>query len=71
MGKIITKNLLIIIGVVLGAIGGLMYWNFVGCSTGTCPITSVWYNTTIYGAVMGGLFGSMIKNEKPKEKTKE
>lgn len=71
MGKIIAKNLLTIIGVVLGAIGGFVYWKFVGCSTGTCPITSIWYNTTAYGAVMGGLLAGMIKSEKPKEKTKE
>ncbi len=44
-----------IIGGVVGAIGGLAYWNFIGCSSGHCAIQSVWYNSTIYGTVMGGL----------------
>jgi hypothetical protein len=50
-------------GVVLGAIAGFLYWNFVGCSNGHCLIQSVWYNSTIYGAVMGGLLVNLfIKN---------
>ncbi|HRH64952.1 MAG TPA: DUF6132 family protein [Bacteroidia bacterium] len=44
-----------LVGILIGAIAGYMYWNYVGCVNGTCMITSVWYRSTLYGALMGGL----------------
>lgn len=62
--RIIRKYSLVISGVVLGAIAGFLYWNYVGCTSGQCMITSVWYNSTIYGSIIGGLIGSsMTKKE--------
>ena len=55
---------LVIIGIVLGAVIGFMYWKLIGCNSGTCVITSKWHNSTVYGAVMGGLFLSIFKKEK-------
>ena len=66
----ILKNKLLLIGMVAGAIAGFMYWKEVGCSTGTCLITSKWHNSTAYGAIMGGLLFSIFKKEK-KEKENE
>ncbi|HLV51351.1 MAG TPA: DUF6132 family protein [Flavobacterium sp.] len=63
----VTKNLLTIIGVPIGALAGFLYWKFVGCNSGTCAITSSSINSTLYGSVMGGLVFSMFKNNK-KEK---
>ncbi|RMF58411.1 MAG: hypothetical protein D6748_08765 [Calditrichaeota bacterium] len=43
-----------------GAIGGLLgfgYYYFIGCNSGTCPITSNPYISTIYGFVMGAVLG--------------
>jgi hypothetical protein len=43
----------------LGALGGaaigFMYYRFVGCASGSCPITSSPYVSSIYGAVVGVL----------------
>ena len=45
----------IIIGIVVGGGLGFGLYKFVGCSTGTCPLTSNPVISTIYGAVIGGL----------------
>lgn len=60
----VLNNKLLIAGVALGAIGGYLYWQQIGCSSGTCAITSKWHNSTAYGALMGGLLFSMFKKEK-------
>ena len=41
-------------GIALGAIGGWAWWYFFGCTSG-CAITSSPLNSTLYGALMGGL----------------
>lgn len=51
-------------GVFIGAIAGYLYWKFIGCTSGTCAITSNPLNSTIYGAVMGGLLFSIFKKDK-------
>jgi hypothetical protein len=40
-------------GVALGGAAGFAYYKFVGCRTGTCPITSNPWISTIYGALLG------------------
>jgi phage shock protein E len=57
------KNKLVFIGLLAGAAGGYLYYYYVGCASGTCPITSRPLNSTLYGAVMGGLLFSMFKKE--------
>jgi len=42
-----------IIGAAIGGTLGFLYYKFVGCASGTCPITSKPLNTVLYGAVMG------------------
>lgn len=63
----VRKNILIFIGLLTGAIGGFLYWKFVGCNSGTCVITSRPINSTAYGALMGGLVFSMFKIDKSKK----
>lgn len=70
MKTFIQNNILAIVGVLVGALGGYLYWKFVGCNTGTCTITSSPLNSTLYGAVLGGLFLSIFKR-KPKKKEEE
>jgi hypothetical protein len=48
-----------IIGAAAGAILGFLYYKFIGCSTGTCPITAKPLNSTLYGAVLGLLFSQV------------
>lgn len=50
-----------LVGIILGALGGYLYWRFVGCTTGSCPITSSPVNSGLWGAVMGGLVGNMFQ----------
>jgi hypothetical protein len=45
----------ITIGVVVGGGLGFAYYKFVGCSTGTCPLTSNPFLSAIYGSVVGAL----------------
>jgi hypothetical protein len=48
----------IVIGVVVGGGLGFGYYKFVGCSTGTCPLTSNPFISTLYGMVVGALVAS-------------
>jgi hypothetical protein len=61
MKNLLKGRVLLIAGVLLGAIGGFFYWKYVGCVTGTCPIQSNPYRMTAYGALMGGLLFSMFQ----------
>lgn len=62
-----TKKAILItgIGIVVGAIAGYLYYFYVGCASGSCSITSKPINSTLYGALMGGLvFNLFIKTPK-------
>lgn len=41
------------IGAAIGGVLGYLYYKIIGCSSGTCPITSKPLNSVLYGAVMG------------------
>lgn len=56
---------------VAGMVGGYLYWRYVGCTTGTCPITSSPVNSSIWGAAMGGLLLSSFMPEHRKIKKEE
>ncbi len=64
------KHKLPLITGLLGGIGGFVYWKYVGCLSGTCPIQSVWYWSTLWGATVGYLVGDMIKDYVTKRKQK-
>nr|WP_314865916.1 DUF6132 family protein [uncultured Flavobacterium sp.] len=56
-----TKVLVITgLGIAVGALAGYGYYNYVGCASGTCAITSKPLNSILYGAVMGGLLFNMF-----------
>ncbi len=68
MKKWYKQNSLVILGTLVGAIGGYLYWKYIGCLSGTCAITSKPFNSTIYFAIIGALVFSLFKKN-PKEKS--
>ena len=69
--KVFRYKLLVTI---IGAIGGFLYWKYIGCASGTCPIRSVWYLMTLWGTAMGYLLGDLsvnfvVKREAGNDKT--
>ena len=48
----------IIIGALAGGGLGFAYYKFVGCSTGTCPLTSNPIISALYGTIVGALVAS-------------
>ncbi|HLT23791.1 MAG TPA: hypothetical protein VK004_01580 [Ignavibacteria bacterium] len=60
--EFLKKKKFLILGVVLGIIGGFAYWNFIGCSNGTCMIQSNAYMMTGYGAIMGFALGGIVQS---------
>jgi len=53
-----------LIGILIGGIGGYIYYIKIGCVSGTCPITSNPWLTIIWGAAVGYLLGDMFKRKK-------
>lgn len=60
------KTTRFVLPVLIGAVLGFAYYYFIGCNTGSCPITSNPYTTTGYGALLG-----LIWVFPTKKKTKE
>lgn len=69
MKEFIKKNLLKIIGIILGSISGFAYYFYIGCTSGTCPITSNPYISIIYGGVVGYLITDLFKKKKKEHGT--
>jgi hypothetical protein len=64
MMDFIKKHRIKIIFLILGATGGFLYWHFIGCASGTCPITSKWYTSSAYGMLFGYLFSDFFTDKK-------
>lgn len=61
------KNRFTFIGFLLGAIGGYAYYHFVGCTSGTCAITSNPLFTVLYGALLVGMFTNIFQDLQTKK----
>lgn len=50
----------IAIGVLIGGALGFANYKFIGCATGTCPLSSNPWIATIFGMMLGGLVGGTL-----------
>ena len=70
MKEFLKRNYITIIFTLAGALGGFLYWKFIGCLSGTCVIQSVWYWSTLWGAAVGYLAGDFVQGLIRKKKVK-
>jgi len=69
--ELLKKNWYYLAGGIVGGAGAFLYWFFVGCAAGTCPITSSPVMSTIWGALTGGLLFGVIFDSKGKRRNRE
>lgn len=50
----------ILLGAAVGGVLGFAWYKLVGCSSGTCPLTSNPVLSTLYGGAFGALVGGTI-----------
>lgn len=67
--KKVKFNFLPVIGAVAGALGGYLYYIEVGCTSGSCAITSNPYLSMLWGAAIGYLVFDMFKKRKSRRKS--
>ena len=67
----INKNFLFrrILPILAGGALGYAYYFFIGCNSGSCPITSSPYISTLYGSVIGLVIS--IPGKKKEKKSNE
>jgi hypothetical protein len=52
-----------LIGTLLGAMAGFLYYYFIGCANGSCMIASNPLVSVPYGAILGFLLSGSIKKK--------
>ncbi|MDD4115913.1 MAG: DUF6132 family protein [Massilibacteroides sp.] len=62
----VRKHWAYLAGALMGGVGGYFYWFYIGCSSGTCPITSSPSMSVLWGAILGSLILSTIFETKPR-----
>ncbi len=62
MKRFIRNNKWALTGLLAGSVAGYLYWKLVGCTSGSCPIRSVWYWSTLWGAAAGYLLGDLVRD---------
>lgn len=52
--KLAKDNWIVLLGTILGIMAGLFYWKLIGCTTGTCLISSSPIISSLWGGLIGG-----------------
>ncbi|MDX9748937.1 MAG: DUF6132 family protein [Paludibacter sp.] len=64
---LLKKHYLKLIGIAVGLAGGYLYYHFIGCNSGSCPITSNPWISTLYGGLIGYLLFDLFKPKAKKD----
>jgi uncharacterized membrane protein YdjX (TVP38/TMEM64 family) len=59
----LSKYRKMLLGALIGMVVGYVYYALVGCSSGSCAISSNPLNSSMYGALMGGLIVGFPENK--------
>lgn len=60
--RLLKRNWITLSGTLLGIIIGYLYWFYVGCLDGTCPINASPMMNILRGGLLGGLLFSFINS---------
>lgn len=65
--------LISIVGILIGTLSGFLYYTFIGCKSGTCPLQSNAYFMSAYGGFAGLVLGNLVQSYiiKPKIKNEK
>lgn len=69
--NIIKKRWISLALAAIGAIAGYMYWQQIGCESGTCVIQSNWYTSAGYGLFLGYVLGDSIEKSLKRKQQSE
>jgi hypothetical protein len=59
----VTKHKVELVGTGVGMLLGFLYYFFIGCSNGSCIISSNPFITTSYGGLMGYFISGLFKKQ--------
>ena len=57
----LARHRRVLLGIALGAAGGLAVWRLVGCTSGACPMLGSARFMLVYGGVMGALLSELFR----------
>ncbi|WP_163706908.1 DUF6132 family protein [Mangrovibacterium lignilyticum] len=59
------------LGIGVGIIAGYLYWYYIGCTSGTCPIQSNWHTSSLYGGLLGYFISDLKKKPQAKKEDQD
>lgn len=61
--QLLKKQWTYLLGIMVGGLGGYLYWFYVGCTTGSCPLKSSPLMMIIWGGLVGALIFNIFKRK--------